>query len=39
MAQRDLDESVMYLLARRRRLGEERLHDVAHVDAADGLGH
>ena len=36
-------ESVMYLLARR--LGEERLQDVAHVDAAvanrrlDGLGH
>ena len=36
-------EPVMYLLARR--LGEERLQDVAHVDAAvanrrlDGFGH
>ena len=37
--------SLCYLLARRRRLGEERLQDVAHVDALvadgrqDGLGH
>lgn len=39
MVKSGLDESVLYLLARRRRLGEERLQDVAHVDAADGLGH
>ena len=39
------ESTLCYLLARRRRLGEERLQDVAHVDALvadgrqDGLGH
>ena len=36
------ESALCYLLARRRRLGEERLQDVAHGDdalVADGLGH